>query len=227
MNFTEIVIPNFVNEFTLGDLIAFSLVPISVYGGYRLGRWLKSPVQKVEEENQKTAYKSIFYSIYQFDMAFRHFYLSFEGYFLPIRELEPKFLPLEPAKMIRTRTTAQGVKKENFTVTFEDFKNDENSFKWMLDIMTTHQKNLKETLKITRNMMPVIFYNLLNNYVEMTMEYMKYFSNGQNNTTCLQFRLMYAESILFQLEQCKLSNENSHIQNFVKRWKEYVESEKN
>lgn len=127
--------------------------------------------------------------------------------------------------MIHTTRTAKGITKKQVTVTFEDFKKD-STFEWMLDIMTENQKSLKETLKITRNMLPVIFYNVLNRYAETTMEYMKYFSDGVNSKFNLECRLMYAESILFQLDQCKLSNQNQYIKNFVKKWKEYIESEK-
>lgn len=78
-------------DFTIGDVITIFLIPATIYGGYRLGRWLKTPIQKVEEENQKTAYRSIFNSINNLDMAFQQFYLSFEGHFSPIKNLEPKF----------------------------------------------------------------------------------------------------------------------------------------
>jgi len=210
---------------TIGDIIAICFVPVGVVAGYLLAKWLKNPIQRVEEENQEEAYASIFTIIETFDEAFECFYLNFEEKFLPIKNLNRIFLPIVMHHHT-TRTAWNGTVEKGRSITFDDFKKD--ILNWEIQVMTYNYERLEEFLKFAVNMIPIKLHNLLIGYTSSTISYMNSFQNGYNRHHYLSIRLMYAKDILHDIEDRKITNmhHNRHqIKEFVERWKKYIESE--
>lgn len=213
-------------DFTIGDLISIIIVPIGIIGGYYLHKWLRSPVQKIQEENQKSSHDILFKTVNDFDELFKWFYDNFEGYFKNIKNLEQKFLPLQDCKMIETTTTSSGRTEKTITVTFEDFK--EKDIDWPIDSMKHQIQRLKEIIKLKQNLISDNLSNLLLNYTTITLNYLESFEKGLNFNEYLIIRLSYANSILKEINDKKLLKEfsSTEIKKFVNKWNEYITSER-
>ena len=212
-------------SFTIGDLISISIAPIGVIGGYYLHKWLRSPVQKIQEENQKSSHNILFKAINDFDDLFKWFYNNFEGHFKNIENLEQKFLPLS-TKMIETTTNSSGRTEKTITVTFEDFK--EKNIEWPIDSMNHQAQRLKEIIKLKQNLISDNLSNLLLNYVNTTTNYLESFQKGIHFKEYLTVRFNYANSILNEINDNKLVKEfsSAEIEKFVIKWNAYIDSEK-
>lgn len=213
-------------NFTIGDLIAIIIAPIGIFGGYYLHKWLRSPFQKIQEENQKSSYDVLFKTVEDFDELFNWFYQNFEGHFKNIKDLEQKFLPLEDCKMIVTTTTFSGHTKKSVTITFEDFK--EKNIDWPIDSMKHQIQGFREIIKLKQNLLSDNLSNLLLNYMSITLNYLESFRRGINFNKYLTIRLDYAHSIMKEIKSKKLLKEVSSVEmeKFINKWNAYVASER-
>lgn len=211
-------------NFTIGDLITICLVPVGIIGGYYIHKWLKSPVQIIQETNQVTAYNSLFLKVNEFDYAFQHFFQCFHAYFGSIIELERLFLPLS-SKMIITSQNSKGIKQKRKVMTFEDFKTE--IFDDMYKFMTKSMIKFEDIKNITRNLVSIKLSHLLFQYMNETLQYMKYFEKGEHTKTYLQTRYMWATLICNEIEGNEIINQfsSSQIKIFVKKWTDYIDSE--
>ncbi len=207
-------------DFTIGDLITICLVPVGIAGGYYIHKWLKSPVQIIQEHNQESAYRSLFHIVNEFDYSFEHFFNSFHAYFGSIVKLERRFLPLS-SKINITTTDSKGTKQETKIITFDEFKTD--TFDPMFQMMKDRINELRDVIKITNNLVSIKLCNLLTQYAEQTIRYVEFFEKGEHTKTTLQIRYDYANTILNEINESNIINQfsSSEIKTFVKKWTDY------
>lgn len=214
------------------DYIVLGLAPVSVFGGYKLGRWLRSTLQRIQEDNLRGTNNSFFEVTNIFDDYFKYFYKDFENKFRKIENLNKEFLPKQfyvtiiAGEILSSEEFSkymEGTRDNAIIQSFEEFKS-----QTINETIKSLEKSRKKIIEISESNEAIVYGRLKQNivrYMDDTLDYMYDFKNGKHDNIRLFQRRESAKRILGIIKGKKIK-QDYEIKEFKTKWTKYIKSSK-